>query len=266
MITYLKKIVVKHFSQRVNIIATAKLHTGDRLRVDMSSSVGRSIWLRHLYKYEKDVEKVIRDILGKDDVFIDIGANVGYFSVIASRIVGENGNVYSLEAISKLCSLLSESIAMNDIRNINVLNNAAYSENKKILFHSMKNSAFSSISKDNTSDNPIEVDAITLDSLIDKVGKVDVMKIDVEGAEMDVFLGGEKSIRRYRPKIVMEVLDWSLQRFNYSSKDVLSFLRDIGYKVYDLKRNLIESDRITNNYVNILFVCDESFAPNTIEE
>lgn len=258
--------VVEHFFQRTNITATARLYTGDRLRVDMSSSVGRSIWLRHFYKYEKDVEKVIRDILGKGDVFIDIGANVGYFSVIASRIVGENGKVHSLEAIPKLCGLLSESIAINNIRNIKVLNNAAYSENRKIMFHSMKNSAFSYISKDNTSDNPIEVDAITLDSLIDKIGKVDVMKIDVEGAEMDVLLGGEKLIRRYKPKIVMEVLDWSLQRFNYSSKDVLSFLRDIGYKAYDLKRNLIKSDRITSNYVNILFIFDESFIPNTTEK
>ena len=196
MFTYLKKMTVTQFFQRTNMVATAKLHTGDKLKVDMSSSVGRSIWLRHFYKYEKNVENVIRDILGKGNVFIDIGANVGYFSVIASRIVGEHGNVYSLEAIPKLCSLLSESIAINDIGNIRVLNNAAYSENKKILFHSMKNSAFSSISRDNTSDSVIEVDAITLDSLIDTVGQVDVMKIDVEGAEMDVLLGGERLIRK----------------------------------------------------------------------
>lgn len=263
MITYLKNIAVKHFFQKTDITATAKLHTGDKLRVDLSSSVGRSIWLRHFYKYEIDVENTLRDILRKGDVFIDIGANVGYFSVIASRIVGENGKVYSLEAIPRLCGLLSESAAINDIKNINILNYAAYSENKTISFNRMKNSAFSHISKDNSSDSTIEVNAITLDSLIDKVKKVDVVKIDVEGTEMNVLMGGEKLIRRYKPKIVMEVVDWSLQRFNYSSKDVLSFLRGIGYKVYDLKGNLIKSDIITGDQVNFLFVFDKSSVPNT---
>lgn len=263
MITLLKNTVIKYFFQKTDITATAKLHSGDKLRVDLSSSVGRSIWLRHFYKYEKDVEKTIGDILGKGDVFIDIGANVGYFSVIVSRIVGENGKVYALEAIPKLCGLLSESIAINDIKNINVLNNAVYSENKKILFHRMKNSAFSYISRDNTSDGTIEVNAVTLDSLIDKVGKVDVIKIDVEGAEMNVLLGGKNLISRYKPKIIMEVANWSLQRFNYSSKDILSFLRNIGYKAYDLKGNLIESDRIASDSVNILFVFDELLVPNT---
>ncbi len=254
MITYLKKVVVNQLFQRTDIIATARLYTGDKLRVDLSSSVGRSIWLRHVY--EMDVEKAIRNILGKGDVFIDIGANVGYFSVIASRIIGKSGKVYAFEAIPKICGLLSESIAINDIKNIMLFNNAVYSEKNKVLFHCMKNSAFSHISGDNTSDNAIETDSITLDSMLHKLGKVDVMKIDVEGAEMNVLLGGEKLIDRYKPRIVMEVQDWSLQRFNYNSKDIISFLGKLGYKVYDLKGNLCNGKNITGNYNNLLFIFD----------
>jgi FkbM family methyltransferase len=252
---HLKRMLVKHIFQKTDIVLTARLHTGDKLRVDLASSVGRSIWFRHCYG--RDVERVIRSILMKGDVFIDIGANVGYFSVIAARLVGDKGKVYSLEAIPKIYDLLTETIVINDMNNIYPFNNAVYSENTKLRFCNMKDSAFSHISKDdNITESPIDVDSITLDSLIKEFGTVNAMKIDVEGAEMDVLLGGNKLIDRCRPKIVMEVQDWSLQRFGYCSKDVLGLLRNTGYKVYDLKYNLYTGESSVGNYTNLLFIHD----------
>jgi len=262
MKAYLRKVIVKFF-QNTNIIATAKLHTGDRLIVDLSSSVGRSIWLRHFY--ENDVEKVIRALLAEGDVFLDIGSNVGYFSVIASRIVGAKGEVHSFEAIPKICTLLSRSIKINNVKNIYLLNNAIYSKNEKVRFCTMKNSAFSHISKNKTSSQFIEVDAVTLDSLTENFRRVDLIKMDVEGSEMDAILGGERFIKKFKPKIIMEVQDWSLKEFGYSSTDILSFFRNLGYNAYDLKGRLITSDRIIGNYYNILFVANGTLSPSEIK-
>lgn len=67
-----------HLLSRTRLTAWAHLHTGQLLKVDLSSSVGRSIWLRGIY--EPEVEAYIRRVLQPGDVFIDVGAHVGYFS------------------------------------------------------------------------------------------------------------------------------------------------------------------------------------------
>src|SRR5687767_10802635 len=77
---------------RSNISAWCDLHTGQLLKVDLSSSVGRSIYIRGVY--EPEVERCLRSILRPGDVFIDVGANVGYFSIISSQLVGGSGEVH----------------------------------------------------------------------------------------------------------------------------------------------------------------------------
>jgi len=107
--------------RRTDVNAGVRLTTGDILYVDLANAVGRTIWLRHDYSAEASIIDLIRANLNPGDTFFDVGANVGFFSVQASRIVGDRGEVHSFEPLPKLAVLLRRSIARNGLRNVCLL-------------------------------------------------------------------------------------------------------------------------------------------------
>jgi len=236
----MKKIGV-YFLSKTNVVLWAKLHNGQKLKVDLSSTVGRSIYLRGCYEY--DVEKELKKNLNPGDVFFDIGANVGYFTLTSQELVGEKGEVHSFEPHDRAFSLLQESVKSNKCDNI-FLNKTALSDKEKAVeFVSLKDSAFSWTQQERNNSSPsVTIKTTTLDKYINDINlnrKIKSLKIDVEGAEYNVLLGAKELLMSQSPYLILEVQDWSLSRFGYSVDDIFTFLDKCGYRAFDLDGNSV---------------------------
>jgi len=165
-------------------------------------------------KYEPLVTAVLSRLLSKGDVFVDVGAHVGRYTLLASRKVGPRGIVVAIEPVPENYFALIENIRRNKINNIVALPIAAWSTTTTLEFivppgrseaTAKERHHFSGLQ---LRGYKIQVKAVDLDTLLLKVlklSKVDAMKIDVEGAEIEVLEGAREVLKRFRPKLVIEV-------------------------------------------------------------
>jgi FkbM family methyltransferase len=250
------------FPSHTRVPAWATLKTGQRLKVDLSSSVGRSIWFRG--SYEPGVEAHIMRILQQGDAFIDVGANVGYFSLIAANLVGTEGEVHSFEPSRTVCELLKASIAKNSVQNVYAMPIALWSESRTLDLATQHNSGFTHVSPEGTHDNLAHLEnvtAITLDQYVKSHVRrpIKLVKIDVEGAEIHVLRGMAEMLRSHKPCLIIEAVDWLLSRFGHRLEDMFGLLEGHGYAAYDLEghatRSAEEARRRLHSarVVNLLF-------------
>jgi FkbM family methyltransferase len=137
------------------------------------------------------------------DIVVDIGAHMGRYTIISSKRVGANGKVVAIEADPSNFEMLNSNIKLNQLTNVTPLNYAVYSKETKIklylpdeesgytMHHSIMSNYVFTKYKDKTGDKFVEVNANTLDYLLQLKGITDVnwVKIDVEGAEFEVLKG-----------------------------------------------------------------------------
>jgi hypothetical protein len=98
----------------------------------------------------------------------------------------------------------------------------------------------------------IEVPLLTLDEFVKekKLSSIDLIKIDCEGAEMDVLKGAFQTITEIKPDLIIEIVPHQLQRFGATATEIFSFLCSLGYKVYDIEGNVIESNSIKDGKID----------------
>lgn len=193
--------------------------------------------------YEPVESRFIRGVLKANDVFVDVGANVGWYTMLASTIVGDGGHVHAFEPRRPMVDYLQSTVKLNGLANaVTVhaigLSNENTSESLMWVATSDNGGSASLARGDASADmicQPIEVR--TLDGL--QLGHVDVMKIDVEGAEPLVFEGARATIERDRPIVLTEVLPSQLKRVSHASpQEYIDFFLSRDYRGYivDLTR------------------------------
>ena len=132
------------------------------------------------------------------DTVIDVGAAFGFYTIMASKRVGQQGRVVAIEAQPDSFEMLNKNIRLNNLANILTLNYAAYSEKTKVKLYS----SYSIIQEraGQSLQSFIEVGADTLDNLLHRLGidEVNWIKVDVEGAELEVLKGAEGLLSRSR--------------------------------------------------------------------
>ena len=181
-----------------------------------------------------DYEKPIRNFFDLNKgVFIDVGANLGKYTIFMGKKLGNKGFVISIEPENHTVKLLKQNIILNKLKNVVVVEKACSSKSGKSTLY-LEGTKYSgglhSLKKYPHHVNEIEIEVETLDSIISRLGfkRVDLIKIDVEGSEVEVLEGAQKIIRKYHPKIICESLDKSseekitnlLKKFKYIVKRV----------------------------------------------
>ena len=169
-------------------------------------------------------EAVFHHLLRPGDVFIDVGANVGAFTLAASAIVGPKGRVFAVEAHPKIVRYLRGNIALNRAENVTVIPAAAGEKNGKAYLTSQRSDDLNFISQ-----SGIQVPVLALDSVIPLL-PIRLMKVDVEGAELAVLKGAREILARTE-FVYFESSEKFAQRFGYSSSEVIAFLRERGFKL-----------------------------------
>jgi len=148
----------------------------------------------------------------KGDVFIDIGAHVGKYTMQAAKIVGDNGKVIAVEADPITFKALSDGIIANGFRNVVALNIAIYDKECEVALHSVPIDGKTEMGKGFTSVKryvgpSVFVKAKPLDFIVNtlNLARVNFIKIDVEGAELEVLKGARKTIEKFKPILVIEI-------------------------------------------------------------
>jgi FkbM family methyltransferase len=190
--------------------------------------------LRSFYiqkKYEEGTKKVFKSVLGKEMIVFDIGACTGYYTLIASEIVGKNGKIYAFEPHPVNYKWLKRSIEINSFTNVIPINKAISDRNSLIrLFYSTNNiSDHSIVFTENRC--CVEVEAITLDEFCKEHQILpDVVKMDIEGAEFLALRGMEKTIE------ACENLALFIE-FEHNQKAIINFLKEKGFTIYFITKD-----------------------------
>lgn len=162
----------------------------------------------------------------KGEVFIDIGAHVGKYTVMGAKAVGEDGQVIAIEPHPLNYRRLLQNIKLNRLRNVTAINIAAWNARAKIKLFIHEVGGHHSVKSD-VGLGFIQIDAARIDDMLSKienVHRVDWIKIDVEGAEYEVLQGLKETIRSYKPKIIMEVFYENIDK-------VRAFLKSFSYNI-----------------------------------
>ncbi len=146
--------------------------------------------------------------LEKGDVVVDAGANIGMFSILASKKVGPGGKVFAFEPIQETSEVLKQNIEVNSCLNTKIAQYALADSNQKVKFFVDKNRLVKSSKLEtriHTYTDIEEVDQITLDSYVEKndIKDINFIKADIEGAERDFIKGAEMVLKRFKPKLAI---------------------------------------------------------------
>ena len=206
-------------------------------------------------KYESQELEMSLNLINKDDVIFDIGANFGWYSMnIAQKY--PDCKLYAFEPIAKTYNYLNENIKLNNFENVRLSNIGLSNEEGSFTFYYddtlSVNASLSNVS-DNKNIKNVECSVSTIDSFIDKqkIKKIDFIKCDVEGAEFLVFKGGFETIKRDKPIIFSEMLrKWSA-KFNYHPNDIITYFNNFGYNCFVLRKNgLLNFTKVDENTVD----------------
>jgi FkbM family methyltransferase len=212
--------------------------------------------------FEKEETDYLFSVLKEGDVFVDIGANVGLFSLIASTIVGKNGKVISFEPAPKTFARLIENVKLNDLKNIDTRNIGLSNVNDELTFYVSKNGydAWNSFapSQDNKLESSIQVSVSTLDVELENIekSKIKLIKMDVEGWEKFVLKGGREFFTNYRPIVMVEFTEENTFNAGYPVYDVFDIMIDFGYEWFTIKQGelISEKKRLYYPYNNLIAI------------
>jgi FkbM family methyltransferase len=158
---------------------------------------------------EIPVQQVLAERTKPGMVFYDLGANIGFFSLLAARLVGASGKVFSLEPDANVAARLRRNVARNGFDNVTVVEAGVWSSSGNMNFIIADSSSPDhglgrfAIGNEASAGSPAR--CIALDDFIKNAPPPDAIKCDVEGAEVEVFRGAEKLLEMHRPWMVCEI-------------------------------------------------------------
>jgi FkbM family methyltransferase len=153
------------------------------------------------------MQLAFESLLRPGDVVWDVGAHIGFFSLLASRLVGPAGEVVAFEPVAQNRSRLKKNLSLNPVQNVSVRSEAVAAISGKAVLHPRGSSSMWSLIQDGRRANGLLAVCITLDDVARETGAPALIKVDVEDAELDVLRGARRLLRDHRPTILVELLD-----------------------------------------------------------
>ncbi|MCC6701622.1 MAG: FkbM family methyltransferase [Fluviicola sp.] len=210
---------------------------GVDLLIDPSVDEGVELSLFQTGTYERGTIQLLHDFLQPGDTFLDVGANIGLMSSIASKIVGTSGLVYAVEANPKTLDILSHNLTLNNCDNTQILPIAVSNQKgEAILYENWSVNRGGSSLLSQGDQEGIKVPMERLDDLFSEDTPLKLVKMDVEGVEPSVLEGGLNWFRKQQPVFIIEVSTEREFEAGATAKDVLKMLETIGkFTIYKQK-------------------------------
>jgi len=210
---------------------------GSKMYVD-SRDIGVAPFLLEWGFYEKYETELFKRLVKKGMVVVDIGANIGYYTLLAAHLVGDEGKVFAFEPDPYNYTLLCKNIEVNEYKNVIPVRKAVFSKSGKMkLFLDKSNLGGHSLSETNVDKSAsITVEVTSLDDYFKNTDcKIDVIKVDVQGSEMEVLEGMTNTINQNDAlKIIIEFWPMGLRNSGSSPTGFLNKLVECGFALYQI--------------------------------
>ena len=223
---------IRYFAVRILSLKQAgKIHRCGMDFLLPSGDFGVTLEAESTGEYEPVTTKLLEELLVKGATFVDVGAHVGLFTLPAARWVEKEGRVVAFEPHPDNYAMLVDNIAANELDGcVEEIQSAVSDVSKPVCLH---------MSGFNTGDhqlfhkggrNTIEVQCTTLDAFFDMGDKIDVIKMDVQGAEASAFRGMRRVLQDNQSiKVIWELSPAQLKEAGSSAEDVLQWLKELDF-------------------------------------
>ena len=195
--------------------------------------------------------KLVIENLHHGAVFVDVGANIGYYTIIASKCVSNNGKVFAFEPEQKNFSLLKHNIKRNTLINVQTFQSGLGNQNKEIdLFINPENRgdhrAFNHINDSDSNREKTSIKILIGDAILNNQ-QVDFIKIDTQGYELAILQGLRKAIaaNQQHIKMIIEFWPFALKKNGHSADELLNELARYDFQIYiieHIKHELLKTD------------------------
>jgi FkbM family methyltransferase len=234
-----------------------RLKSSDTLYLDLSENMCHSYFYYGDLSNEKYTEAFFKTYIKPEDVVLDVGANIGYFTRILSAIVGSKGRVHAFEPMPSAIRLLKKNTETLD--NVTLHEVALSNKEGTSDFFITKYGDVSSFGRDTHSASAklISVKTDTIDNIIKEEIRIDLIKIDVEGYEYEVLMGAMETIRMKRPLLYFEYVDRYTQDRGITIENFRSLLKPLGYSLGWISPDFPNSSLISEKYSGYLIAVPE---------
>lgn len=230
-----------------------------------------SILCKLIYFSFEDAETTfVRRFLKKEDVFFDVGANIGLFSLYAANKVSNEGQVYAFEPAPVTYQRLKNNIELNKLSNVKSENIGLSSNETKLKFNVSLTGydAWNSFAELNEvgETETIEVPVISLDGYIEKnnITKIDLIKIDVEGWELNVMKGATNLLSQENaPVLLVEFTETNAFSAGYYCGELFDYVKTFGYEWYSYS---METNELTKQQKKLHYPYENLIAIKNIED
>jgi len=229
-----------------NVIVHAQGH--DFLLPSLHDSIAYTLFCNG--SYEPNCIAVLKKFLRPGDTFVDIGANIGLFTVLLSKSVGPNGRIIAIEAAPQVAPYLHQNLRLNDVDNVTVCQMLATSAPGNVSFYPPSKGRFGGGSIGWSPETlPITLPADTLENILAKeqVSRLRAIKMDVEGAELNVLKGAKNILTGPNAPLIL------FERYVASEDDLriprgkgsLEFLQELGFTVSPVS-SYVKGEKVSN--------------------
>lgn len=222
-----------HLRQPASLNVERTIKYGIQMKLCLAEYVDRFIYYWDCF--EPNETWAVQQLLRPGDTFVDVGANVGYFTLLASKIVGRNGKVISFEPAPSNASRLRENVRLNQAENVITYEFAVSDRPGTVRIGRQReggSATFTIRIKESTAES-WEVSAVQLDRILDSQQNIRLIKIDTEGAELLALKGFVEHLRSGNvPYVFCEIADSPFRELGGSTEELYSLMSSFGYSAY----------------------------------
>ena len=209
--------------------------------------IGQDIFLKG--SWEPEVTRFICPRIRKGMTILDVGADIGYYTLLFAKRVGADGRVIAFEPIPAARATLQQNILLNAYNNVSILDYALYDSEGIVVLEGPLDVSRINPSKQETGEDGLKIRTRSFDRCVGELSldRIDMAKIDVEGAELNVLMGMVNTLEKHHPALLVEVHPTYLGLFNHDPDDLLRILKQMNYTIYpvDKPKLSFETENIT---------------------
>jgi FkbM family methyltransferase len=250
----LAQLCFRHFPAKKGTVTIHDFDGDLSISLERSSYISSAIyWAGH---HSLHHVRFLRNYLTPEMTLVDVGANIGEITLFAAKKLNK-GSVLAFEPSPEVFAQLSCNVALNQFNSVRLFNQGLYDKNCMLPIYlnvdepyGIRNEGVTSLFPRGESPCEILIPLRRLDDVTEEceLKRLDVLKIDVEGAEWNVLKGAEKTLREFRPVILMEISAQNFKRAGYSKAQIADYLDSLGYDL----RNLADENQAVGDECDAL--------------